>query len=385
MDDTLELAQHLICRRSITPKDAGCQRVMMDRLRAIGFTVSPLPFEEVENFWARRGQAEPLLVFAGHTDVVPTGPLAQWDSDPFLPEIREGYLYGRGAADMKGSLAAMVTACERFVGTYPHHRGSIGFLITSDEEGPARNGTVRVMEYLQARGEQITWCLIGEPSSNRLLGDTLKNGRRGSLHGQLTLKGIEGHVAYPQLVQNPIHAIGLVLAALADEIWDHGNNYFPPTSFQISNIHSGTGAVNVVPGEVEMLFNFRFSPEVTVAGLQQRVRDIIDTQILNEEVKRSHRYDYDLRWHLSGQPFVTERGELVDAAVIAIGRETGLEPTLSTSGGTSDGRFIAPSGAQVVELGPVNATIHKRNERVLAEDLNRLSRIYENILSHLLG
>jgi succinyl-diaminopimelate desuccinylase len=385
MHDTLELAQHLICRPSITPADAGCQRVMMDRLEAVGFQVERLGFEEVENFWARRGDQDPLFVFAGHTDVVPPGPLDQWHSDPFLPEIRDGFLYGRGAADMKGSLAAMVTACERFITARPDHHGSIGFLITSDEEGPAQNGTAKVMEHLQARNEAITWCLVGEPSSSKALGDVIKNGRRGSLHGRLVLKGIEGHVAYPDQVQNPIHATGLILAALADEVWDKGNDFFPPTSFQISNIHSGTGAVNVVPGEVEMLFNFRFSTETTVEQLTERVQCIIDTQLLNEEVKRGHVFAYDLTWHLSGIPFLTPPGELVAAAIAAVRGETSREPVLSTSGGTSDARFIAPTGAQVMELGPVNATIHKTNERVLAEDLDRLSRIYEGILIELLG
>jgi succinyl-diaminopimelate desuccinylase len=385
MHDTLELAQHLICRRSVTPEDAGCQQVLMDRLAAIGFAVEPLPFAEVKNFWARRAQSDPLLVFAGHSDVVPPGPLEQWHSDPFLPEVRDGYLYGRGAADMKGSLAAMITACERFVDRYPRHRGSIGFLITSDEEGPAQNGTRRVVEILEARNEKITWCLVGEPSSSATLGDVIKNGRRGSLHGRLLLRGVEGHVAYPHLVQNPIHAIGMILAELADQVWDKGNEFFPPTSFQISNIHSGTGAVNVVPGEVELLFNFRFSTEIRVEELQARVERIIETQLLNEEIKRSHIYSYDLTWQLSGMPFLTQPGELVEAALAAIHREMNIEAQLTTTGGTSDGRFIAPTGAQVLELGPLNSTIHKVNERVLAEDLERLSRIYEHLLVELLG
>jgi succinyl-diaminopimelate desuccinylase len=278
----------------------------------------------------------------------------------------------------------MITACERFVGRHPHHRGSIGFLITSDEEGPARNGTRRVMEVLEARNERITWCLVGEPSSSATLGDVIKNGRRGSLHGRLLLRGVEGHVAYPHLVQNPIHAVGMILAELADQVWDKGNDFFPPTSFQISNIHSGTGAVNVVPGEVELLFNFRFSTEIRVEELQARVKRVVETQLLNEEIKRGHVYSYDLTWQLSGMPFLTQPGELVQAALAAIHREMDIEAQLATTGGTSDGRFIAPTGAQVLELGPVNSTIHKVNERVLTEDLERLSRIYEHLLIELL-
>jgi succinyl-diaminopimelate desuccinylase len=380
MSDTLELTQDLIRRRSITPADAGCQEVMIVRLKALGFTVERLRFEEVENFWARRGDSGPLFAFAGHTDVVPTGPPEQWSADPFLAEIRDGYLYGRGAADMKGGLAAMVTACERFVTNHPDHGGSIGFLITSDEEGPAKNGTVKVVEHLEARGEKIDWCLIGEPSSTRLLGDTIKNGRRGSLHGRLVLKGLQGHVAYLHLVQNPIHAIGMILITLADQVWDQGNDFFPPTSFQISNIHSGTGATNVVPGELEMVFNFRFSTEVTAEELQERVQRIIDTQILNEEIKSGQVFTHILDWDLSGIPFLTPPGELVEAAVTAIRKELNVETRLSTSGGTSDGRFIAPTGAQVIELGPLNATIHQIDERVLVTDLDRLSRVYEGIL-----
>ena len=385
MSTTLELALELIRRPSLTPNDAGCQELMIARLEALGFTIERLRFGNVDNFWARHGAHEPLFVFAGHTDVVPTGPLVQWHSHPFSPEIREDYLYGRGAADMKGSLAAMVTACERFIAAHPNHRGAIGFLITSDEEGPAKHGTLKVVEHLQARGEQIAWCLVGEPSSTTQLGDVIKNGRRGSLHGRLMLKGVQGHVAYPHLVQNPIHAIGLILATLADEVWDRGNTFFPPTSFQISNLHGGTGAVNIVPGEVEMLFNFRFSTEVTVEALQERVQQIIDTQLLNEEVKRGQVFQYDLDWDLSGLPFLTAPGELVDAATTAIREELGIETVLSTAGGTSDARFIAPTGAQVIELGPVNATIHKINERVLVADLDRLSRVYERILEELLA
>jgi succinyl-diaminopimelate desuccinylase len=384
MSEILTLALDLIRRPSITPCDAGCQTVISARLEALGFQVQRLPFGAVENCWARRGTEEPLFVFAGHTDVVPTGPEHQWSSPPFLPVIREGYLYGRGAADMKGSLAAMVTACERFIANYPEHRGSIGFLITSDEEGPAQDGTAKVVEYLQERCERITSCLVGEPSSTSQLGDTIKHGRRGSLHGKLQLKGLQGHVAYPHLAQNPIHAVGIILTALADEIWDLGNAFFPPTSLQISNIHSGTGATNVIPGTVDMLFNFRFSTATTVAMLQERVQQIIETQLLNEEIKRGHVFQYQLDWQLSGMPFLTPSGELVKAATEAIHEELGIEASLSTDGGTSDGRFIAPTGAQVIELGPVNASIHQVNERVSVSDLQRLSQIYERILIKLL-
>ncbi len=384
MSDTLELAQHLICRRSVTPDDAGCQEVMIQRLAELGFRIERLPFGEVGNFWARRGDRGPLLVFAGHTDVVPPGPLEQWSSDPFQAELREGWLYGRGAADMKGSLAAMLTACERFIAAHPEHQGAIGFLITSDEEGPALDGTRRVVEHLEARGEKIDWCLVGEPSSVERLGDTLKNGRRGSLHGRLVIQGVQGHVAYAHLVQNPIHAVGMILAALADEVWDRGNDFFPPTTFQISNLHAGTGATNVVPGAVDMLFNFRFSTELTVEQIQARTRQIIETQLLNEEVKSGHVFGYRLDWTLSGMPFLTEPGALVAAAARAVREQLGIDTTLSTTGGTSDGRFIAPTGAQVVELGPVNATIHKIDERVWAADLDDLSRVYEALLGYLL-
>lgn len=383
-DKTLELTLDLIRRRSVTPDDQACQKVMSERLQALGFQIEHLRYGDVDNLWARRGQSAPLFVFAGHTDVVPTGPLEQWSSPPFEPEIRDGYLYGRGAADMKGSLAAMITATERFVEAHPDHAGSIGFLITSDEEGPAVDGTVKVIEHLQARGEQIDACLVGEPSSSERLGDIIKNGRRGSLHGELTIKGIQGHVAYPHQVRNPIHASGAIIAALADEVWDQGNDFFPPTSFQVSNINAGTGATNVVPGELELIFNFRFSTEVTVGQLQQRVQQIVDTQLANEEIKSGRVYDYELRWSVSGLPFLTEPGALVNATVAAIQEQLNINTELSTSGGTSDGRFIAPTGAQVVELGPVNATIHKINECVLADDLPRLSQIYESVLRHFL-
>lgn len=376
LDKTLELCCDLIRRASVTPEDAGCQAQMMKRLEAIGFRCTPLRFGDVDNFWAERGEREgPLLVFAGHTDVVPTGPLEQWHTPPFEPTLQGDTLYGRGAADMKASLAAMVVACETFVAAHPQHSGRIGFLITSDEEGPAVNGTVRVMEWLSERGEQIDWCLVGEPSSSDQLGDVIKNGRRGSLNATLTVKGTQGHIAYPQLADNPIHRVAPALSALTRETWDQGNQFFPPTSMQISNIHGGTGATNVIPGQIEVVFNFRFSTEVTDVELRQRTEALLD----------QHGLDYDIHWSLSGQPFLTPRGELVDAAVASIREQLGVEPELSTSGGTSDGRFIAPSGAQVLELGPVNATIHKVNEAVHAPDLPRLAAVYRGILERLLA
>ena len=328
----------------------------------------------MDNFWARRGNTGPLFAFAGHTDVVPTGPLDQWDSHPFEPEIRDGYLYGRGAADMKGSLAAMVTACERFITRHPDHKGSIAFLITSDEEGPSINGTIKVVEALEERDEKIDWCLVGEPSSGDKLGDIIKNGRRGSLGGRLVVQGIQGHVAYPHLADNPVHRLAPALAELAAIEWDQGNDHFPPTTFQISNIHAGTGATNVIPGDVEVVFNFRFSTETTAEELQQKVESLLN----------KHQLKYNLQWTLSGQPFLTPERELVSAAVTAIQEVTGISTKLSTSGGTSDGRFIAPTGAQVLELGPVNATIHKINECVNTADLDILSAIYERILAKLL-
>ena len=385
MSTTLALALDLIRRPSITPEDAGCQDVLCARLAALGFRLERLRFGAVDNLWARLGDSTPVLAFAGHTDVVPPGPLEQWQSPPFAPELRDGLLFGRGAADMKGSLAAMITACERFLTAHPRPRGSLAFLITSDEEGAAVDGTVRVVDHLQARGERIDWCLVGEPSSNARIGDVIKNGRRGSLNGRLLLRGVQGHVAYPHLAQNPIHAIGALLGALTDEVWDQGHDFFPPTSFQISNLRSGTGAVNVVPGELEMLFNFRFSPAVTVAELQERTRLLIETALLNEEIKTGQVFQYDLDWTLSGLPFFTAPGTLVAAAQAAIRAETGQDAELSTSGGTSDGRFIAPTGAQVIELGPLNATIHKANEQIAAADLETLSRIYETLLVRLLA
>ena len=375
MNPTLELACELIRRPSVTPDDRGCQQLLADRLQPLGFKVEHLRFGEVDNLWARRGVDTPLLVFAGHTDVVPPGPPEQWESDPFEPVIRDGVLYGRGAADMKSSLAAMVTACERFIAANPGHRGSVGFLITSDEEGPAVDGTVRVVEHLQARSEHIDYCLVGEPSSEQELGDIAKNGRRGSLNGRLRIRGQQGHVAYPQLAENPIHRAAPALAELVGEHWDQGNEFFPPTTFQISNISGGTGAENVIPGELDLMFNLRFSTESTAASLRSRVESILDR----------HRLDYDLQWKLSGEPFLTPAGELLDAASEAIRDITGRPTRLSTAGGTSDGRFIAPTGAQVLELGPVNTTIHKVNECVPAGSVEQLSGIYERILEILLS
>jgi succinyl-diaminopimelate desuccinylase len=374
MERTLALTCDLIRRQSVTPEDAGCQALMMERLQQLGFTCTRLRFGEVENFWAVRGESGPLLVFAGHTDVVPTGPESGWDSPPFEPTLRDGMLYGRGAADMKGSLAAMLVACEDFVARNPEHSGRIGFLITADEEGPAHNGTVKVIEHLQQQGEHIDWCLVGEPSSSARLGDVVKNGRRGSLGAVLSVRGVQGHIAYPQLADNPIHRALPALHALTCQVWDQGNAYFPATSLQISNIASGTGATNVIPGELQVVFNFRFSTEVTAHDLQRRTENLL----------RAHKLDYSIDWHLSGEPFLTPAGNLVQAVVDSIRDVTGLETELSTAGGTSDGRFIAPTGAQVVELGPVNATIHKRNECVIAADLPQLARLYLGVLERLL-
>ncbi len=375
MTDTLTLAKDLIARTSVTPEDAGCQDTMIRRLEAIGFRAERLRFGAVDNFWARRGDQAPLLAFAGHTDVVPTGPLDRWQSEPFTPTERDGMLYGRGAADMKGSLAAMVTACERFVTAHPDHQGSIAFLITSDEEGPSVDGTVKVVEWLESRNEKIDWCLVGEPSSNQVLGDVIKNGRRGSLGGKLRVLGKQGHVAYPHLADNPVHRLAPALAELCALEWDEGNEYFPPTSLQISNIHAGTGADNVIPGEVEVWFNLRFSTEQTEAGIRARIEELLDR----------HGVCYELQWRLSGNPFLTPVGELVEAVRGAIREVCGIETELSTSGGTSDGRFIAPTGAQVVELGPLNTTIHQIDECVASADLDRLSAIYEGMLTRLLA
>ncbi len=375
MSPTLELTKQLINRQSVTPEDAGCQDLMIERLEKIGFEVERLRFGDTDNFWARRGQQGPLLAFAGHTDVVPTGPVEKWQFPPFEATVDDGMLYGRGAADMKGSLAAFVTACERFVASHPQHKGSIAFLITSDEEGPATYGTVKVVEHLEERREKIDYCLVGEPSSTHTVGDMVKNGRRGSLNGKLTIRGVQGHIAYPHLAKNPIHLAAPALAELAAIEWDQGNAFFPPTSFQISNINSGTGATNVIPGEVELLFNFRFSTESSEADLKEGVHAVLDR----------HGLEYDLEWSLSGNPFLTPAGELVEGVQAAIKKITTLETELSTSGGTSDGRFIAPTGAQVVELGPINATIHKIDECVSVKELDLLSQIYEEVLKELLA
>ncbi len=374
MSNTLSLAKQLIARRSLTPLDDGCFDIIGAHLAPLAFSLEKMRHGEVDNLWARRGKTSPLICFAGHTDVVPTGPTSQWDSDPFTPTVRDGMLYGRGAADMKGSLAAFVTAAEKFVATYPQHRGSIAMLLTSDEEGVAIDGTVRVVEALQQRGELLDYCIVGEPTCVSKTGDTIKNGRRGSLSGTLTVKGVQGHIAYPHLVKNPIHLAAPAIAELAATTWDNGNEYFPPTSWQISNIHGGTGATNVVPGTVEILFNFRFSTASTVDGLQQKVRAILD----------KHALEYDLEWENSGNPYLTPRGNLVDAVSAAIRQVQGITAELSTSGGTSDGRFIAAICPQVIEIGPLNATIHKLNECVAVEDLNALSEIYYLTLVKLL-
>ena len=371
----LALACDLIARPSITPEDVGCQQMMAEYLARLGFVIEPMVFHDTTNLWARRGSEGPLFCFAGHTDVVPPGPLDKWDSPPFEPTIRDGHLYGRGAADMKGSLAAMLVAVERFVTAHPEHQGSIAFLITSDEEGPFINGTPKVVDTLEARHEKITWCLVGEPSSTQQLGDVVKNGRRGSITGDLLVKGIQGHVAYPHLGRNPIHQAAPALAELASTVWDQGNAFFPPTSFQIPNISAGTGASNVIPGELQVQFNFRFSTELTAEQIKERVRAILDR----------HGLEYELTWTLSGHPFLTSAGDLVEATVAAIEEIQGFRPELSTSGGTSDGRFIAPTGAQVIELGPLNATIHKLNECVKVADLDTLADVYTAILRRLLA
>ena len=376
LSPTLELAFELIRRPSVTPADEGCQALMCERLAAAGFSIEPMRIEEVDNFWARRGGDGPVLCFAGHTDVVPTGPLEAWQYPPFEPQIdAQGMLRGRGAADMKASLAAMITAVERFVADHPNHQGAIAFLITSDEEGPAQHGTRAVVERLRARNERLDWCIVGEPSSTEQLGDIVKNGRRGSLGATLTVRGKQGHVAYPHLAKNPIHLAARALAELAGEHWDSGNAYFPPTSLQISNIHAGTGATNVIPGELTCVFNFRFSTESTVESLQQRVAAILDR----------HGLDWHIDWALSGLPFLTQPGALLDAVAASIEAVCGIHTTPSTSGGTSDGRFIATLGTQVVELGPLNATIHQRDEHIRAADLDALSEIYYQTLVRLLA
>ena len=375
MTDALELTQALIACPSVTPADAGCQALMAARLAARGFRIETLQFGSVTNLWARRGETGPLLCFAGHTDVVPTGPLEEWRSDPFVPVIRDGVLYGRGAADMKSGLAAMITATEEFVAAHPDHRGSIAFLITSDEEGPSVDGTKRVVEALKARGETIDWCIVGEPSSDKAVGDTIKIGRRGSLSGRLTVHGVQGHVAYPQLAENPVHTLAPALAELTARVWDAGDAFFQPTTFQISNLNAGTGAPNVIPGELKARFNLRYSPVQTVEGLKKTVEDILTR----------HGARYTLEWYVSGEPFYTPPGALSEAAVGAITELTGVAPVLSTGGGTSDGRFIAPLGAQVVELGVTNATIHKVNECVRIEEIGSLHRMYRGVLERLLA
>lgn len=370
----ITLAQALIQRESVTPEDAGCQHMMNERLSAIGFDIESLFFTDTLNTWARKGSQSPHFCFAGHTDVVPTGPEKNWQHPPFAGLIEDGLLHGRGAADMKGSLAAMVVATERFVTKHPDHKGSISFLITSDEEGPFINGTTRVIDTLEERGEKIDMCLVGEPSSRDVLGDVVKNGRRGSLTGFLTIAGVQGHVAYPHLAQNPIHLATPALTELSQTVWDMGNDFFPATSFQISNINGGTGAGNVIPGELEVQFNFRFSTEVTHQQLQQKVNAIL----------QKHNLNYELNWIVNGLPFLTDLGPLVDATVAAIKSVTGLTTNLETTGGTSDGRFIAQTGAKVIELGPRNATIHKVDECVSTDDLIALADIYEQILEQLL-
>jgi succinyl-diaminopimelate desuccinylase len=375
MSQALELTEDLLARRSVTPSDEGCQQVMAARLEAAGFALERMPFGNVENFWARRGRDGPLFCFAGHTDVVPTGPLEEWRSNPFVPVIRDGMLYGRGAADMKSGLAAMVTATEQFVKAHPGHRGSIAFLITSDEEGPSVDGTRRVVEALRERGERIDWCLVGEPSSEVSIGDTIKVGRRGSLSGRLTVHGVQGHVAYPQLAENPVHTLAPALAELTGREWDKGTEHFQPTTFQVSNLNAGTGAPNVIPGELKARFNLRYSPVQTLQNLKASV----------EEILRRHRVRYSLEWYLSGEPFYTPPGLLSRAVGDAVAEIAGAQPKLSTGGGTSDGRFIAPLGAQVVELGVVNASIHKVNECVRVADIDALQRMYFNVLRNLLA
>lgn len=370
---TLDLSCELIRRASVTPDDAGCMDIMMQHLAPLGFKQERLHYGDTENLWAVLGDEGPLFVFAGHTDVVPSGPENQWSSPPFEPTIRDGYLYGRGTADMKSSLAAMVTACEAVFSSKPSLKARVGFLITSDEEGPAKHGTVKVVEHLKNIGEKIDWCLVGEPSSTEKLGDVIKNGRRGSLGCELTIQGKQGHVAYPHLAKNPIHLAAPALAELSQEVWDQGNEFFPATSFQISNLNAGTGATNVIPGHCDVVFNFRFSTEVTEQELRQRTEAILD----------KHGLDYHINWNLSGQPFLTASGALVEATQQSIEENLGYSTKLSTSGGTSDGRFIAPSGAQVVELGPCNKTIHQLNECVKVADLEPLSLVYQGILKRL--
>jgi len=375
MSDTLKLACDLIARRSLTPEDAGCQKLLIGRLEKLGFNVEQLRFGMVDNIWLRRGSEAPLFTFAGHTDVVPAGNENEWQSPPFEPTQKDGMLYGRGAADMKGSLAAFVIACEHFVTENPNHKGSISLLITSDEEGAATDGTIKVIETLEARNEKIDYCLVGEPSSTHTLGDVIKNGRRGSLNGWVTIYGKQGHVAYPHLANNPLHSFAPVMSKLCAEEWDGGNEFFPATSFQIANMGAGSGIENVIPGQLELQFNFRFSTELTPEEIKQRVKTILD----------SGDFQYNIRWKLSGSPFLTAAGKLVDAASEAVKAVNGQRCELSTSGGTSDGRFIAPTGAEVIELGPLNATIHQTNECVSISDLDDLTKIYQLMLQKLLS
>ncbi|MCT4348529.1 succinyl-diaminopimelate desuccinylase [Vibrio splendidus] len=370
---TLALAKDLISRQSVTPEDAGCQDLMIERLKALGFEIEVMVFEDTTNFWARRGTEAPLFAFAGHTDVVPAGPIEQWHTKPFEPTIVDGFLHGRGAADMKGSLASMIVAVEQFIAKHPDHTGSIGFLITSDEEGPFINGTVRVVEALMARGENIDMCIVGEPSSTEYVGDVVKNGRRGSITGDLTVKGTQGHVAYPHLANNPVHSSLLAINELATTEWDKGNDYFPPTSFQIPNVSAGTGASNVIPGEFNVQFNLRFSTELNNDIIVERITTTLD----------KYDFEYDLKWTFNGDPFLTDAGSLLDAIVDAVGHVNDVKPALLTTGGTSDGRFIARMKGQVVELGPVNATIHKVNECVKVADLEKLTDMYERTLVNL--
>lgn len=374
MSDTLALLKELISRESITPEDAGCQALLTERLEKKGFIAEPLDFEDTKNLWLKRGTNKPLFVFLGHTDVVPTGPLEQWDSPPFEPVIRDGRLYGRGAADMKGGIACFVTAVERFIAKYPEHDGAIAMLITSDEEGPATNGVVKVVEVLEQRNEKIDWCLVGEPSSNNTIADVIRVGRRGSLCANLVVKGMQGHVAYPEVADNPIHSFAPALKALTEEVWDQGNQFFPPTSLQVSNIKSGTGAENIIPGELELMFNLRFCTELDETTIKQRVLEIFDR----------FDFDYEISWRLSGNPFLTSNGALIEATHIAIKKVTGIETLDDTGGGTSDGRFIAPTGAEVIELGHLNESIHKINENIPVADLQPLSDIYEQLLIELL-
>lgn len=375
MSETLSLLEALIRRESVTPNDAGCQDLLAQRLSKLGFHDERLNFADTQNLWLRKGQQAPLFVFLGHTDVVPTGPLAAWDSLPFEPTIRDGKLYGRGAADMKGGIAAFVTAVERFLADYPEHKGSIAIMMTSDEEGIATHGVVKVVEVLEQRGEKIDWCLVGEPSSDKKIGDVIRVGRRGSLCAKLTVLGIQGHVAYPELAENPIHTFAPALKELTEEVWDHGNQFFPPTRLQVSNINGGTGAENIIPGQVEVQFNLRFCTELDEATIKARTQAILD----------KHGFKYDLQWRLSGNPFLTSQGELIDATHAAIESVCGFQTLDDTGGGTSDGRFIAPTGAQVIELGPLNASIHKVNEHIGLDDLEVLTRIYQRILVNLLA